>query len=37
MNKLALTLTLIAVCAINGVHAAEFFCPSGNVTCLIAL
>jgi hypothetical protein len=36
MNKLAVTLTLIAACAIDRVHAAEFFCRSGDVTCLIA-
>ena len=36
MKKLALTVTLLALWAIEPVHAAEFFCPSGDVTCLIA-
>jgi hypothetical protein len=36
MKKLALTVALLALWAIQVVHAAEFFCPSGDVTCLIA-
>jgi hypothetical protein len=36
MKKFALILTMVALWAIKAVHAAEFFCPSGNVTCLIA-
>jgi len=36
MKKLALTVSLLALWAIEPVHAAEFFCPSGDVTCLIA-
>jgi hypothetical protein len=36
MKKFALTVTLLGLCATGPVHAAEFFCSSGNVTCLIA-
>src|SRR5262245_51732728 len=36
MKKFALTVTLLGLWAIKAVHAADFFCSSGNVTCLIA-
>jgi len=36
MKKLALTVTLLGLGAIKAVYAAEFFCRSGDVTCLIA-
>jgi hypothetical protein len=36
MKKFALTVTLLGLWAIKPVHAAEFFCSSGDVTCLIA-
>jgi hypothetical protein len=36
MKKFALTVTLLGLWTIKVVHAAEFFCPSGDVTCLIA-
>jgi hypothetical protein len=36
MKKFALSFTLLGLWAFNVVHAAEFFCSSGNVTCLIA-
>jgi hypothetical protein len=35
MRKLTM-FTLLALWAIGPVHAAEFFCPSGDVSCLIA-
>jgi hypothetical protein len=35
MKKLALVVTL-TVGAFKAVHAAEFFCPPGDVTCMIA-
>jgi hypothetical protein len=35
MKKFALTVTLLGLWAIKAVHAAEFFCSSGDVTCLI--
>jgi hypothetical protein len=36
MKKFALTITLLALWTIRVVHAAEFFCPAGDVSCLIA-
>src|SRR5688500_2559724 len=36
MNKLAVTLTLIALWGIKTAYAAEFFCSPGDVSCLIA-
>jgi hypothetical protein len=36
MKKFALTVTLLALWAIKVAHAAEFFCSSGDVSCLIA-
>jgi hypothetical protein len=37
MKKLTiLILTIITVWAVKALHAGEFFCTSGNVTCLIA-
>jgi len=36
MKKFALAVAVLALWAIEPVHAAEFFCPSGDVTCLIA-
>src|SRR5687768_2204181 len=35
MKKFALTVTLLGLCMIKAAHAAEFFCSSGDVTCLI--
>ena len=35
MKKFALTVTLLGLWAIKPVHAAEFFCSSGDVSCLI--
>ena len=36
MKKFSLTVTLFALWGIGLAHAAEFFCASGDVTCLIA-
>jgi len=36
MKKFASTVILLGLWTIGAVHAAEFFCPSGDVTCLIA-
>jgi hypothetical protein len=36
MKKFALTVTLLGLWASGPVHAGEFFCSSGDVTCLIA-
>jgi hypothetical protein len=36
MKKLALTVALLGLWAIKAVHAADFSCQSGDVTCLIA-
>jgi hypothetical protein len=36
MKKFALTVLLLALWAITPVHAADFSCQSGDVTCLIA-
>jgi hypothetical protein len=35
MKKFALTVTLLGLWATGAVHAGEFFCDAGNVTCLI--
>src|SRR5689334_8273779 len=36
MKHLGLSLPLLGLWVIRSASAAEFFCPSGNVTCLIA-
>ena len=36
MKRFALSVTLLALLAIGPVYAAEFFCRSGDVSCLIA-
>jgi hypothetical protein len=36
VKKFALTVALLGLWAIEAVHAAEFFCSSGDVSCLIA-
>jgi hypothetical protein len=36
MKKLALVFTFTMLWGLRVVHAADFFCGSGNVTCLIA-
>lgn len=36
MKKSALTATLLALCLVEATYGAEFFCPSADVSCLIA-